>query len=306
MKNRASIFAVFLAVLLCCTAGSESIPLVEGKAPGTVGSMPILWFPVGEELVYRLYWGVIPVGLSRITSEWVEQDGRRRILIRYRVRTNRIFQTVYPMDDLAETLIDPDGFRPLTFRVKTTRRRQSSDETTVFDYRHLKALWSSAGSAKGKEYDIKPDTRDIVSFLFLKRQQGFPPDTNLTFRVAADDRLFDIGIKTKDFRNIDLPVFGKVKSLEMYPEVNFKGLMMEGGKLRMWVSEDPRHLCTRLEVRGTIANVKAILSLVKGPGDDFWTRKMHEEREVEEEPVEPAKGTETDELPEETINSPAP
>ncbi len=36
-------------------------------------------FPIGEKLVYKLYWGIIPVGRAEFTAEWSELDGKKVI-----------------------------------------------------------------------------------------------------------------------------------------------------------------------------------------------------------------------------------
>ena len=56
---------------------------------------------MGETLDYRIYWGVIPVGSSRVTTEWIEEDGRTLIAIRFRTKSNDVLSKIYPVDDFA-------------------------------------------------------------------------------------------------------------------------------------------------------------------------------------------------------------
>ena len=72
----------------------------------------------------------------------------------------------------------------------------------------------------------------------------------------------------------------------MQPEFDFKGLLADKGKVRMWISDDPRHICTRLQVKAPLATVKIILVRVFGPGDDKWTKTMEEEELGEDDEKE--------------------
>lgn len=60
-------------------------------AYGADGSATNLWFPVGEVLNYKIHWGIIPIGRSRIETAEVDTGGKKLIAIRYYVKTNRIF-----------------------------------------------------------------------------------------------------------------------------------------------------------------------------------------------------------------------
>ena len=154
-------------MFLCAIAASA------GLEDGGAG----LWFPMGETLDYRIYWGVIPVGSSHVTTEWIQEDGRTLIAIRFRTKSNNVLSTMYPVDDFLEAIIDPETFLPVRFTKKLSEGRYRADETTTFDHKNLKATWTSRLNHKVEEYQIDPDTRDIVTFMYYMRRKQFEPDT---------------------------------------------------------------------------------------------------------------------------------
>jgi hypothetical protein len=234
---------------------------------------PALWFPVGEKLTYEIYWGVIGVGQSIATTEWIEEDGRRLIRIRFRNKSNKFLSTFYPVDDLLESVIDPDTFLPVRFTKILREGGYRCHEVTHFDYEEGVARWQSLlNSDRKKEFAIEEDTRDLISFMYYMRQHTFVPERVETFRVMADEKIYGLTVCPLEYERVKLPRYGRVKSLKIEPEADFDGLTVRKGRGWIWISEDGRRLTTQLRVEIPVASVRLALAEVEGPGDDRWTR----------------------------------
>lgn len=235
-----------------------------------------LWFNVGEDLVYRIYWGIIPVGKTRVVSRWVEEDGRRLLAIRYRTRSNGVIATLYPVDDIIESVIDPVTFLPVRFEKNLSEGSHRYHEVTTFDYENGLATWKSLRKDKTKTYEIDRDTRDLVSFMYYMRSQRFKEDENRTYRVMADEKTYDLIINAKEFETTKIKRFGKVRSMRVVPEAKFNGLFVRKGKMTIWVSDDDRYILTRIDARVPVASIHACIWEVRGPGEDDWIRVTRE------------------------------
>jgi hypothetical protein len=232
-----------------------------------------LWFPVGETLDYRIYWGVIPVGSSHVTTEWIQEDGRTLIAIRFRTRSNNVLSKMYPVDDTLEAIIDPETFLPTRFTKKLNEGRYRADETTCFDHKNLKATWTSRLNHKVEEYQIDPDTRDIVTFMYYMRRKQFEPDTVTKYRVMADDKIYDLIVKAQGMELVSLDHYGKLSCLRFEPEAKFGGLFVRKGRMWMWVSQDSRRIATKISARVPVGSITLWLDQVGGSGEDFWVMK---------------------------------
>jgi hypothetical protein len=280
--------AHILYALLWASAAAGS----SGTAQQPQGDVPELWFPVGEQLVYRIYWGFIPVGTTRVVTEWIEEDGRRLLAIRYRTRSNKVIATIYPVDDHIESVIDPVTFRPVRFTKNLKEGRHRYHEITTFDYERGMARWESKIKDKVKEYPIQEDTRDLVSFLYYMRSKPLSVGKTGHYRVMADEKIYDLSVRVLKKEKVKLPRYGRVASLKMEPQAKFQGLFVRKGKMTVWASDDDRYIVTRISATVPVASVKVVLCGVSGPGDDFWVRKGHDpeacDEEAEAEPsVEP-------------------
>lgn len=233
-----------------------------------------LWFHVGEELTYKVYWGIIPVGSATITTDWADLDGRKLIAIRYRALSNKVISTVYPVDSMIESLIDPDTFKSVRFTKNLSEGRHRSHEITTFDYGSLTASWTSLTKAKHKTFALESETRDLVAFLYLVRAWPFEPNETWSGRVMADDDIYDLWVRVKDREAVKLPGFGKVTSVRIEPEAAFNGIFVRKGKITVWVSDDERRLVTRIVGSVPVADIDVVLCGVRGPGNDSWVTAL--------------------------------
>jgi hypothetical protein len=271
--------------------GAAALPAASNVS-AVVTNGVALGFPVGEELVYQVYWGFIPVGKTRIVTRWEERDGRRLLAIRYRTRSSKVLAAIYPVDDVTEVLIDPATFLPLKFTANLREGRHHKYEITTFDHARRTARWESLTKNKVKEYPIDPDTRDIVTFMYSMRSRPFRVGDRRHFRVMADEKIYDLYVHALNEEDIRLSGFGSVRSLRLEPTAEFNGLFVRKGRLWVWVSRDARMLCTKVVAEIPVGKIKAVLKSVHGPGDDAWIRSTARQdaqrREQEDSEVERA------------------
>ena len=105
-------------------ASTNAPPAVAKKTQAELDEIAKAWvFPVGEEIVYTLYWGIIPVGRATVTASWVEFEGRTLLRVHARAVSNSVIAKLYPVDDNMESLIDPVTCRPVKFIKKMRRGR---------------------------------------------------------------------------------------------------------------------------------------------------------------------------------------
>jgi hypothetical protein len=255
--------------------GQTNTPTTPETAPG----LSNMHWQVGERLEYRLYWGLLPVGTATVTTEWIEENGRRLIAIRLRTFSNKVIEKIYPVDDAVESLIDPATFLPVRFTKNLSEGRHRYYEVTDFDHTLRVAHWQSKISGRRKELKIDVDTRDIPSFMYYMRVHKFATGTKEHFQVMADDKVYDLWVNTVLREKVKLPRFGAVPCLRLEPDAAFNGLFVRKGRIWVWISDDPRCLGIKMVASIPVANVRALLYSVEGPGDDFWTRKTKERAE---------------------------
>ena len=236
---------------------------------------PALWFPVGEKLTYNIYWGVLRVGTSVVTTDWAEYEGRTLLSIQLRSRSNGVLNKIYPVDDFLESLVDPETFLPVRFIKKLSEGRYRCDEETHFDYEKGEANFYSHNKDRKKNYAIDEHVRDLASFLYFVRGRAadFEMGQASLYKVMADEEVYELYVKPVEEESVKLPRYGEVDSVRFEPEAKFEGLFVRKGKMWIWVSDDDRRIVTKVQAKIPVASIKLVLVDVDGPGDDFWINK---------------------------------
>jgi len=231
---------------------------------------PELWFPVGECLTYKIGWGIFPVGYIKVLSEWVKEDGRDLVAIRILIKSSRILSTIYPVDDFLESIVEPRTFMPLRFTRRLKEGKHSIHEVITFDHEQGMAHWQDMLVDKSEYFAIESDSRDMLSFMFFMRSQKFEPGKDYSFRLISGKKLYDLDVKSKEYKTIKLPKFGRIRSLQLVPSPKFSGVMVNIGRIKIWISDDKRCLCTRATARVPVGSVSVVLAKVEGSGKDSW------------------------------------
>lgn len=263
------IIPVSIALLLCAPDPARAD--VPAPPPPSATN---LWFDVGEEILYTIYWGFISVGYSHVTTDWfLHDDGRTLLRIRFESRSNKVLASLYPVEDFQEVLIDPESFLPVVYTKKSRQGRRHYHEITRFDHAAGVAHWESVLKEQSKTVPIRPDTRDLITLMYYFRSMKYDVGSELHKQVFTDEKIYDLTIRIPKKEIVELSRYGRVASLLIDPEASFEGLFVRKGKGYMWVSDDARRICTKITAQVPVASVRIQIDEVRGPGEDFWVGK---------------------------------
>lgn len=279
---KGSFMAVFVALVLFFSVFSCGTGVFAGEQDEVSRSfLQDTWFHVGEELEYRIYWGFIPVGFSKIVTAWDEKNGKTVISVRYRAKTNSLFDRIYPVNDRMETIIDPETFLPVSYTKHIVRDNAFCSEIVAFDHEAGMAEWKSFCSGRSTNFNIRADTRDLVSHMYFLRKNNYKPGMVFSNDVVVVASVAPVEFRLLDMEDIDLPEYGEIKSIKVEPRAELGDILIKEGFVTGWVSTDPRGLCTKMTIKAPLGHATIILKEVKGPGYDFWVRKPEGMKEKE-------------------------
>lgn len=234
-------------------------------------------FPVGEKLEYKLYWGIIPVGRAEFQTFWDTLDGKTVIVIRATARTTAVVAAIYPVEDLVQSVVDPETLLPIKYTQKLREGRHKRDDEVIFKHNEGIAVWNKIGKKdESKTIKIDKNTRDVLALTYKMRGGKFDVGSSEKFKVLVDDKLYDLSVKGVDKEKRKVADYGKIETLEVIPSAKFGEIFVRKGKVRLWFSEDERRVCVRMTAKVPLAHVKAVLKKVSGPGDDFWVKSRDE------------------------------
>jgi hypothetical protein len=175
------------------------------------------------------------------------------------------------VNDSYESLVDAKTLRPLKFTKRLSEGHYKCHEITTFDFQKMTAHYEHLLNGEKKSYPIDNETRDILSFMYFMRAELLDENQETEYRVMADEKLYDLILKTEEIDKVSLPAYkDKVSCLKMIPEAKFDGLFVRKGKATLWVSRDPRRLLALAKIKVPFGKARVKLKRVSGPGSDFW------------------------------------
>ena len=280
MAEKIRLFSVLASAFVLTVASciAEEATLIQRAAPDTSPlsvsadtNRPSFWFPVGEQLRYRVYWGVIPVGEVQATSSWVLVQGRPLLALTCRVRSNHVLRWVYPVEDKVVTTVNPIGFLPVSFQVDFQEGSHIRHEVTTFDYVSGNAVWTATNKPKTRTFGIDPEVRDLLSFMYYMRKCDIHSGSNLNLRVLLDGKVRRMPVAIGDHEPVKVSGYGNVDCLRVTPALDFEKSNVGTNKMIAWVSADARHICTRVKGFIAIGSITAELIEVSGPDAELWS-----------------------------------
>lgn len=244
-----------------------------GLATGQTNDTPTnqFWFPVGERLTYGLYWGVIPVGESVMESSWIDYEGRKVLSLTSMAKSGRILSSIYPLDDYVQSIVDPVTFLPIRYEQRLREGRHVRHDIVKFNHTNLTASWRSELSGRTNTLVISNDTRDIVCLSYYMRSKSYTGSESFTYQVLVDDKLYALHVKFLGKEKVKVEGKGSISCFHLEPEAKFGAIFVRKGKVNLWFSEDPRHICVKMTGKVPVASVKAILNEVSGDTNAPWS-----------------------------------
>ena len=264
-----AVFSAFMAIF-----GHFSPVLAEKPLLGLPWDdpPPELWFPVGEEIDYEVYWGVFMVGEATAKAEWVKRDGRRLLSLSLKAESNGLVEKLYPVREWLQTILDPVSFLPLSFEKDSHEGKRHYREITTFDHAAKKGHWKSLTKSKEQAFDIAADTRDLMGLMYWIRKDPIREGETRNYWMMTDEKMYELIVEAGKKEELKLENYGKVPVIKMEPKGKFNGMFVRKGRMFLWISDDARYTICRATASVPVASIKIVLKKVRGPGDDFWTQ----------------------------------
>jgi len=230
---------VFVAlVVFAARASSAQVP-VQAGAPAATPAVAAVPFAVGEELVFRAKFGILPAGSAKMRVEGIDT-----------IRGRPAYHVVFAID----------GGVPL-FRVHD-RYESWIDRETLSSLRHHQQI-SEGRYHRNTTYEIFPERAEFQKDSgALERSVSNPLDDG-SFIYAIRAAGVRVGETRKDdryFRPDRNPVVltgvredtvtvgaGTFPSTVIRPTIKANGIFSEGGQAEVWFSSDDRRLPVQLK-----------------------------------------------------------
>jgi Protein of unknown function (DUF3108) len=217
------------------------------------GSPPLALSP-GEAFTYRVGWGIFGgAGKIKISARSEMLAGLPQLRLTTTTATQGFIRLLYPFDAAAESIFDAHNGRLLASQATSAAGHQHTEASMVLDYAHATASYvDRLHPERDKPMLAIPSgsPMDLITSLVQARTYVLKPGDKCPALVLFDDEFYEITIVADHYEKIHTPL-GDFETLVLMPrmEKNPKGMFKRGDEVRVWITQDSRHLPVQFEVK---------------------------------------------------------
>jgi hypothetical protein len=229
-------------------AALRTAPPADLKATGRPhpGVPAPAWARGEEELVYRIKFLGVTAGYARFSYIGrVSLDGRDTYHIHIRAWTTSLLSLIYPLNDTMDYYLDAETLVPVQREyLKREGKNLGYDLTTYDQEKGLIVTRDKATGEVRKTVSIVPNVHDPVTAVYHYRANGRwgnDPCCN----VYAGRKVWQISARMLGVERIESNG-GKVETILVQPVIFHDGKIADKGDLRLWMTNDSRHVPVRI------------------------------------------------------------
>ncbi|MEW6555803.1 MAG: DUF3108 domain-containing protein [Elusimicrobiota bacterium] len=211
--------------------------------------------PVGEKLVFDVYWQFIKVGYGTLQiKDIVDLQGRNAYHIHSAAKSSPFFDVFYKVRDTNESYIDVEKFHSLVFEQHISEGRYKRNRKIVYHQdKHF------AVNHKGEKFSIPENVLDILAALYWVRLQKLEPKNSLTLNVNSNKKNYKMVVKIHNKEIIKING-KKYETVVVEPDLQDAGIFMQKGKLLVWMTDDENHIPIKMKSQIGVGSIVAELS----------------------------------------------
>lgn len=231
-------------------------------------------FQPGEQLLYKVKYGLIPGGYAKMTIDTEEIGYGWYYAVSAIAHTTGLVSKFANVWDKYETFIDIATGLPIraTRNIKENKYRKFNE--LIFNRNANKVSSLNTG-----EHKIPPGTMDILSAFYFARRHIFKKEMTkndvINITTFFDEELFIVKIRYKKTEKIRT-AFGRIKCLKFVPVIEKGGPFKKEKQLQVWFSDDGNFIPVKIRLKLGVGKLKCDLKEYKGLKNPFgkpYTRK---------------------------------
>jgi hypothetical protein len=241
---------VVLSLLLSASGAGElpQLPALSTERP----------FQPGERLRYTLSWLGISAGAAvmEVTDLAASAEGAAFRLITS-AQSNQFISAFYPVDNRVESVVDADRLLPerLLFRRREGRRKNDFDVT----FHHHEGAVTAIKDGVPSRIPIPPETHDALSCLYYIRSlPSLVPGASVFMNVHHNNKNYRLEVRVEGIERLRGP-WKETEAVKVLAVMPFQGIFLNEGNIRIWLTNDARHVPLKMRAKVIIGSVEATL-----------------------------------------------
>ncbi|MEM6631538.1 MAG: DUF3108 domain-containing protein [Bacteroidota bacterium] len=233
-------------------------------------------FQKGEYLKYRIHYGIIDAGIAtlEVRPKSYQKKGRNCLHIVCKNETVGLFDTFYRVRDTYESYTDEKALISWQFNRDIQEGSYKSYREIHFDHKNQKAEYHRS-TGEVVLHDVPVNVQDVISTYYFARasydHKKLEPGDKISLRNFIDETNFELQAQVQKRETIK--VNGqKYKALRLKIMIEEAGLITDGSKITLWISDDKNMIPLAFKSKLLIGSIRADLVEYKNLKNPFEAR----------------------------------
>jgi hypothetical protein len=230
-------FSLFVILGIAATASPDPVALRDG-----------------EQLVYRVSWGIFPhAGEIKISARNETNDNRPYLAVTTLTSTRGILRRLFPFEAKAESVFERGTGRLTILTESSASGRKKTNTAMDFNYQNWTAQFTDfANSANNQTVPVPPgEPMDLIMSLVQTRSWDMKPGDTRDADVVFEKDIYQLTIHALGYEEVETRL-GKFTTLLLEPRMEKtppKGMFKRGSRVHVWIAQnDLRRLPVKFEV----------------------------------------------------------
>ncbi len=207
---------------------------------------------VGESFTFRVGFSIFTnAGEIKITAEHETDEGKPCILAVTTTSTRGFVRSFYPFDARAESVYNV-GTGHMLVHTERSDGKKPTETMLTFDYAKRTADYRNLLHPEKNQLVPLPDgdPMDLISSLVQARAWKLKPGETIDALVMFEEEPYELTFHAEGYEKVKTSL-GTYNTLVLVPKMEKtapKGMFKRGSTVRVWISQDERHLPVKFEV----------------------------------------------------------
>ncbi|WP_257666129.1 DUF3108 domain-containing protein [Parapedobacter tibetensis] len=220
-------------------------------------------FQAGEELNYRLRYGVISAatGTLKVEDSSIKFSSPHSFHLTARGRTSSAFSIFYTVNNRYDSYIDSRTYLPHYYTENIHEGNYRRTDIVRFNHR-TRTVNGNKGTFKSESAQMF----DLLSAYYFARNldlSGVKQGQSFKLTYFLNDEIATLGIEYIGIETIKTPL-GRLECLKFSPEIKPGRIFRKDSRLYLWVTNDGNRIPVKAQVEILVGSVTLELTDAKG------------------------------------------
>jgi len=217
----------------------------------------------GESLTFSVGWEFINAGRATMHVSTPEQN---KYTIQTFARTNKILDIFKKVRDTitSQGICIDNHMQSTNFDLEQHERKYHAVKKTRFDWQHDQVFYTQ--NNKTDTYKVKAGHLNVMDAFFLVRNQPLEAGQTLSIPVFDSRKTYEVVVHVdKKTKKLHTPWGEYIDCILVEPKLKTAGVFSSKGKMKIWMTNDERHIPIKLVAKIKIGHIVATLVDYKEP-----------------------------------------